>query len=54
MTTTRDDLDLVNLYHGFLVWDMMKRVWITRLLDYLLNPLLGKSMVLYLRKGKNA
>ncbi len=50
---TRDGLVLVNLYHGFLVWDMMKKVWITRLLDYLLNPLLGKSMVIYLRKEKN-
>lgn len=47
---TREDSDLVNLYHSLLVWDMMKRVWITRVLDYLLNPVLGKSMVLYLRK----
>jgi len=47
---TREDSDLVNLYHSLLVWDMMKRVWITRALDYLLNPVLGKSMVLYLRK----
>lgn len=50
---TREDSDLVNLYHSFLVWDMMKKAWITRLLDYLLNPLLGKSVVLYLRKRKN-
>lgn len=50
---TRDDSGLVNLYHGFLVWDMMKRPWITRLLDNLLNPLLGKSLVIYLRKETN-
>ena len=50
---TRDDSVLVNLYHSFLVWDMMKRPWITRLLDNLLNPLLGKSLVIYLRKERN-
>ncbi|MEE8431188.1 MAG: class I SAM-dependent methyltransferase [Candidatus Desulfatibia sp.] len=47
----REDLRLVNLYHRFLVWDMMKHPWITRLLENLLNPLLGKSLVLYLRKA---
>ncbi len=50
---TRNDSALVNLYHSFLVWDMMKHKWITRFLDRLLNPLLGKSVVLYLRKRKN-
>jgi len=28
----------------------MKHPWITRLLENLLNPLLGKSLVLYLKK----
>lgn len=51
---SRDDSVLVNLYHSFLVWDMMKRPWITRLLDNLLNPFLGKSLVIYLRKERNA
>jgi ubiquinone/menaquinone biosynthesis C-methylase UbiE len=50
---TEDNSVLVKLYHSFLVWDMMKRKWITRFLDILMNPLLGKSVVLYLRKGKN-
>lgn len=49
----RDDSGLVNLYHDFLVWDMMKRPKITRVLDDLLNPVLGKSLVLYLRKENN-
>ncbi len=40
----------VHLYHRFLTWDMMKQPRTTRLLDYLLNPILGKSIVLYLRK----
>jgi len=51
---TRKDSVLVNLYHRFLVWDMMKKPRLTRLMDRLLNPLLGKSIVFYLRKEKNA
>jgi len=51
---TRSDSSLVNLYHRFLVWDIMKRSRMIRWLEYLLNPLLGKSLVLYLRKGKHA
>jgi len=50
----RTDSRLVNLYHRFLVWCIMKRNVTTRLLEHLLNPLLGKSLVLYLRKGKHA
>jgi SAM-dependent methyltransferase len=50
---TRNDSPLVNLYHSFLTWDIMKHPWITRFLDFLLNPLLGKSLVLYLRKAKD-
>jgi SAM-dependent methyltransferase len=50
----RTDSRLVNLYHGFLVWCIMKRHRITRLLEHLLNPILGKSLVLYLRKERNA
>jgi SAM-dependent methyltransferase len=46
----RQDSLLVNLYHRFLVWDMMKKPRLTRFLDQLLNPLLGKSIVFYLRK----
>ena len=49
---TRKDAVAVNLYHDLLTWDIMKRPWITRFLDYLLNPLLGKSLVLYLRKDE--
>ncbi len=42
---------LVNAYRKFLEWDIMKHpVWIRRL-DKFLNPVLGKSMVLYLKKG---
>ena len=51
---TRNDSWLVNLYHRFLVWGIMKRSRVMRLLEHLLNPLLGKSLVLYLRKRKHA
>ena len=47
---TRTDSKLVNLYHRLLVWDMMAKPRITRCLDRLLNPLLGKSLVLYFQK----
>jgi SAM-dependent methyltransferase len=49
----RQDSALVNLYHRFLVWDIMKKPRLTRFLDRLLNPLLGKSIVLYLRKERD-
>jgi len=50
---TRSDSRLVGLYHRLLVWDMMKKPWLTRGLERLLNPLLGKSIVFYLRKGNH-
>ena len=40
----------VQAYHRFLVWDMMRRPWITRFLDRLLNPVMGKSVVFYGRR----
>ena len=41
---------LVRAYHRLLVWDIMRRPRATRLAERALNPLLGKSVVLYLRK----
>jgi len=38
------------LYHQVLVWDIMKRPWLTRVAEQALNPLLGKSFVLYADK----
>lgn len=49
---TRTDSAWVNHYHRLLTWDMMKKPWITRLLDRLLNPVMGKSVVLYLQKDR--
>lgn len=47
---SRQDCRIVNLYHRFLVWDLMKTPALTQWLDHLLNPLMGKSLVCYLRK----
>ncbi len=47
----RTDSLPVNLYHRFLTWDIMKQPTLPGLLDRLLNPLLGKSVVVYLRKN---
>jgi SAM-dependent methyltransferase len=46
----RDDSLPVRLYHRFLVWDMLRKPRLTRGLEQLLNPLIGKSMVFYARK----
>ena len=40
---------LTHGYHRLLVWDMMRRPWLTQTAERLLNPVLGKSLVLYLR-----
>ena len=37
-------------YHQVLVWDIMKRPWLTRASEQLLNPVLGKSFVIYAEK----
>ncbi len=44
------DHALVRAYHRMLVWDMMAAPPLTRVGERLLNPVLGKSLVLYLRK----
>lgn len=41
---------LTRAYHKLLVWDMMSAPTLTRTAERLLNPVLGKSLVLYLRK----
>ena len=41
---------MIRLYHRLLVWDLMHKPWITGALEALLNPWMGKSVVLYYRK----
>lgn len=48
---TRTDSRAVNLYHRFLTWDIMKRPKITRFSSRMLNPVMGKSLVVYLKKN---
>lgn len=45
-----DDNPLVKSYHRLLVWDLMKKPVLTRVAERLLDPALGKSVVLYARK----
>jgi SAM-dependent methyltransferase len=45
-----DQHPLVRAYHRLLVWDIMEKPLVTRLADRVLNPVLGKSLVVYLRK----
>jgi SAM-dependent methyltransferase len=40
----------VRKYHQFLVWDITKGPALTRVLDRALNPVLGKSLVVYAEK----
>jgi SAM-dependent methyltransferase len=41
-------------YHKLLVWDLMRRPKVTRLAESLLNPLMGKSVVMYFSKCSTA
>lgn len=47
---SNSDHPAVAAYHRMLVWDMMRRPWITRLAESALNPLVGKSVALYFEK----
>ena len=40
----------VRAYHRLLVWDIVRRPWLTRMAESALNPLLGKSVVVYCRR----
>jgi len=48
------DAVVVRAYHKLLVWDLTDRPLVTRLAEQVLNPVMGKSVVLYLRKDKVA
>jgi SAM-dependent methyltransferase len=48
----RTDSAAVAVYHRLLTWDIMRKPWPTRFIDRLLNPVIGKSVVLYLRKRR--
>jgi SAM-dependent methyltransferase len=46
-----DDHPATKLYHRFLVWDMMAAPRSSRTAERVLNPVIGKSLVFYLRKA---
>jgi SAM-dependent methyltransferase len=48
----REDLAPVRWYHSLLVWDITKRPRSTRLVERALDPVIGKSLVLYARKSE--
>jgi len=43
----------VALYNRFLTWDIMKKPQLTRMIDTALNPVLGKSFVVYFTKNSH-
>lgn len=45
-----DEQPLVKIYHKLLVWDLMKKPWLTQGLEKLLNPVMGKSVVMYFKR----
>ncbi|MBB3167125.1 methyltransferase domain-containing protein [Simiduia aestuariiviva] len=45
----QDQSRLIRAYHKLLVWDLMQKPWLTQTLEKLLNPLMGKSVVMYYR-----
>jgi SAM-dependent methyltransferase len=52
---TKNDTNwAVKLYHRLLVWDIMKGPALTRNLEKVLSPLMGKSLIIYLRKPEAA
>lgn len=46
----RDKSRLVRWYKRFLVWDLMSRPPLTRMMEAVAAPLMGKSVVLYFRR----
>ena len=44
---SKDKNWFVRQYHKFLVWDIMKRPWITRAMERIFAPIMGKSVCLY-------
>ena len=47
---TRDSNWLIRQYHRLLVWDLLENPPFTRILEKSMNPIMGKSVVMYFRK----
>jgi ubiquinone/menaquinone biosynthesis C-methylase UbiE len=48
--SNRDDNWFVRQYHRLLVWDLLEAPAFTRNLEKAMNPIMGKSVVMYFRK----
>lgn len=48
-----EDVWPVRVYHRLLVWDLMHKPTLTRVLERLMNPLWGKSVVMYFVRGNS-
>jgi SAM-dependent methyltransferase len=48
--TTNDTHWAVKAYHRLLVWDIVKAPRATRVAEKILSPLIGKSLIIYLKK----
>jgi SAM-dependent methyltransferase len=51
---SNDDHPLASAYHKVLVWDIMRKPAVTRYADRALNPVIGKSLVVYADKHATA
>ncbi len=51
---TQDSNWLIKQYHRLLVWDLMEQPALTRVTEKVMNPVVGKSVVMYFRKGVSA
>jgi len=51
---SKDDHPAVAAYHRLLAWDIVKAPKVTRYAERVLNPLMGKSLVVYLHKPTEA
>jgi len=49
-----DDHPLPRAYHRMLVWDIMRQPAATRLAERALNPLIGKSVIVYAARPAGA
>jgi ubiquinone/menaquinone biosynthesis C-methylase UbiE len=47
---TKETSHILNLYHKLLVWDLMKKPLLTKIFEAILQPLIGKSLVMYFKK----
>ncbi len=46
----QDDNKYIQAYHKMLVWDLLEQPVITRVTEKMLNPMMGKSVVMYFEK----